>query len=618
MCPATYVKSGNTCVCPSGYVQDGSQCVQCTLAQCSQCATVSTCQTCNAPFVVSSSTNLCVCPNTYTQSGNTCVCPAQYYEFNSVCYNCAVSNCQACHQDNVCFTCAATFNNNAGVCQCPDSSYVISGGTCTCPTQTTLYNSHCYACNIEYCTLCQTDSVCNTCTSPFIPASSGGATCVCPATYVQSGNNCVCPNGYVENNGQCAQCTLQYCTQCATISTCSTCQPPFTVTSGACQCPSSYQQQGNNCICPAGTTEYNLQCIGCNPQYCTQCNTLNNCIACAATFVVNNGACSCPDSTFVIVSGSCTCPTQTTLYNNVCYNCNIQYCTLCQQNNICNTCSSPFVPDSNGTCVCPNTYIQSGNTCICPSGYVQNVSSCVPCPLAHCTECSSMTTCSQCNPTFLPNSDNTACICANTYVVTGSVCGCANNYTEYQNTCYQCSTQYCSSCNATNYCTSCVNNLVVAAASSGNPTCACPDDTYIITNSNCVCPTNTNLVSGTCVNCTVTNCQFCQTTNMCTTCVNNLVPTVVNGQSACQCVDTTFIIVNSNCVCPAATILNTTSSGANTCVACGVQFCNNCPTYSTCTTCNPTFVVTNNNTQCSCVSTYVVINNTCACPSNTT
>jgi hypothetical protein len=80
-----------------------------------------------------------------------------------------------------------TFNitNNGSTCSCPDSSFIISNSSCICPTLTTLYNLHCYSCNITYCTQCQQDGVCSACSAPFVVTNG---TCACPATYVQQGN----------------------------------------------------------------------------------------------------------------------------------------------------------------------------------------------------------------------------------------------------------------------------------------------------------------------------------------------------------------------------------------------------------------------------------------------
>lgn len=86
--------------------------------------------------------------------------------------------------------------------------------------------------------------------------------------------------------------------------------------------------------------------------------------------------------------------------------------------------------------------------------------------------------------------------------------------------------------------------------------------------------------------CNVVNCNQCNTVDMCVTCVNNLVPNNTANTSSCQCVDTTFIInsTTNTCVCPVQTLLVN-----NTCKPCGVQYCSNCPTISTCSGCNPTF-----------------------------
>lgn len=268
----------------------------CTLAHCTQCATVTTCSQCQAPFVVNGS-QICGCPATYVEVNSACVCPANFFEFSNVCYNCTVSYCSSCHADNYCFNCLNSFVNVNGSCQCPDASFVIDSSTCVCPALTTLYNAHCFACNITYCLLCQQESQCSNCSAPFVP-SADGSQCVCPATFVQSGDSCVCPNGFVLDGSQCVACTLEYCTQCSTVSTCGQCQPPFVVTSGSCECPASYTEHNQSCICPAGTTESNGFCYNCNVQYCTQCTQNDVCGQCMSSFLVNSGSCQCPDASY--------------------------------------------------------------------------------------------------------------------------------------------------------------------------------------------------------------------------------------------------------------------------------------------------------------------------------
>lgn len=67
---------------------------------------------------------------------------------------------------------------------------------CVCPAGTTQYDGHCYACTLSFCTSCQTDNICSTCSNPFVPVDNG-ASCGCVQGFVLVNNNCVCPAGQV-------------------------------------------------------------------------------------------------------------------------------------------------------------------------------------------------------------------------------------------------------------------------------------------------------------------------------------------------------------------------------------------------------------------------------------
>lgn len=121
----------------------------------------------------------------------------------------------------------------------------------------------------------------------------------------------------------------------------------------------------------------------------------------------------CLDSSYSFVNGACTCPTSTTLYQNHCYQCTIANCQLCQTDNVCTTCNSPFVVgQQGGVCQCQPGFVQQGNTCVCPSGQVvDGAGTCVPCPISKCTSCSSISICQTCQSTFVPSQDQSSCVC---------------------------------------------------------------------------------------------------------------------------------------------------------------------------------------------------------------
>lgn len=135
-----------------------------------------------------------------------------------------------------------------------------------------------------------------------------------------------------------------------------------------------------------------------------------------------------------------------------------------------------------GACACPTTFIQSGNTCVCPQTLILNPAgtSCVSCSIQYCATCISTTStivCQTCSAPFISDG-NGGCQCPSTFVVVDGTCGCQTNYTESAGTCYSCSPQYCRLCTGTNYCSSCINNLVAV-----NGVCQCADSSFNITNS---------------------------------------------------------------------------------------------------------------------------------------
>lgn len=278
-----------------------------------------------------------------------------------------------CQQDGVCATCMASFapSANGNQCVCPDNSFTIVNSACACPTQTTLYNNHCYSCTVPQCSQCQTDNICSTCTSPFLTDTTTN-TCVCPPTFVkqgtnpvcvcpdtssQQGNTCICPTGSTLSAQTCVSCSVQYCTLCNQPNVCATClnnlQPATVNGASVCQCADNtfVINAQNTCVCPAGTLLQGSTCVACSVSNCVTCPTLTTCTTCANTFTLANDVCSCP--------------TGFTLFQNVCYDCSgVQFCQTCSNTNVCQTCTSPFVLNS-GICQCAQGYTLNPNTNQC-------------------------------------------------------------------------------------------------------------------------------------------------------------------------------------------------------------------------------------------------------------
>lgn len=186
--------------------------------------------------------------------------------------------------------------------------------------------------------------------------------CGCPSTFVQSGSTCVCPPGQILNpaGNQCVSCSIPYCETCSTDTVCQTCSAPLISNGiGGCQCPSTFSLVNGVCVCPSGFSLSGGSCFDCqNVAYCTVCSADSFCSQCYNNLVAVNGACQCADSSFTLdtANSQCICPANTTMFNSHCFACSLSSCTLCQTDNACATCSSPFVP-SNGVCVCPPTFV---------------------------------------------------------------------------------------------------------------------------------------------------------------------------------------------------------------------------------------------------------------------
>lgn len=163
--------------------------------------------------------------------------------------------------------------------------------------------------------------------------------------------NCVCPAGQVLSSGSCIQCPVSQCSLCSTTTTCDQCLPSYTlsVDQTSCTCGQTRTESGNSCICAPNYIEYNNVCYLCTTAYCLSCSQDNVCNQCMNSFTLTSSStCTCPDPSYQVINQVCACPQGTNLFNNTCITCSVTYCQLCQTTNICTTCQSPFVPQSNG------------------------------------------------------------------------------------------------------------------------------------------------------------------------------------------------------------------------------------------------------------------------------
>lgn len=145
-------------------------------------------------------------------------------------------------------------------------------------------------------------------------------------------------------------CDIEFCSVCMEDGVCSTCEGELSVMEGgaSCNCTEGFEQEDDECACPAGTTESNGVCISCDIEYCAVCSQ-------GSVF------CSQCEQNFILLQGSCFCPGS--LYQGQCYSCNIRGCNFCSANNVCASCYSTFVLASTGLCQCPAGTYNNNNTC---------------------------------------------------------------------------------------------------------------------------------------------------------------------------------------------------------------------------------------------------------------
>jgi len=209
------------------------------------------------------------------------------YQFNIACTGtcCLPTCCSTCCNGSVCTSAPLPNGTCTRVYTCPSGQY-WSNGASSCQSCSTLgssncssvcsgysyYQSSCQSCSINYRPECLT---CN---------SSQCLSCKNSLVYQSSSSSCVD-----------STCSLSYCIQCASSTTCNLCTKGHQVLNGICVTQTC---SISNCILCSGTTNcilcasgYSLSSTGsscsiiCSDSYCSSCTTPYTCDTCVPGFI---------------------------------------------------------------------------------------------------------------------------------------------------------------------------------------------------------------------------------------------------------------------------------------------------------------------------------------------
>lgn len=281
----------------------------------------------------------------------------------------------------------------------------------------------------------------------------------------------------------------------------------------------------------------------CNPTIpnCATCDgTGTNCTTCNPNYYVSGSVCA-----------ACS--------NN---------CVTCTSDTVCSTCSGGFYLDTNNAC-----------------------SAC----LSACATCSTGASCDTCLDTI--HTSTPSCACPNFASLQGSSCVCQNGY--YFISVSQCSACVgnCATCSSSSICLSCIDTVHMAT-----PTCACPDNSGLVSNS-CACNPGYYYTAPTVCSACQSPCATCNDQTTCVTCVDSLHSSAPN----CACPQPGSL-VGSTCTCQAGYYF----SSSTVCSACS----NNCATCATspgiCSVCKDT-VHMSPAPNCQCPANSVLAAADCVC-----
>ncbi|KAL4435521.1 hypothetical protein ABPG74_020297 [Tetrahymena malaccensis] len=543
-------------ICPLGTVQDGQKCVQCK-NNCSSCDVNLVCQVCISKF--------------YLHQGN-CLssCPSGYYpnKYN-ICQPCLsiFNNCQKC-SDVECLSCDnrsdykyLDINKTQCLQQCSVGQFNDSRNQClTC-------QNNCATCDQNNPQICKSCDPNNSYGNIFL-TENGNCVNKCPSEFYADANN-ICQRCNVKyanckecNTQFCLQCDANYCLNFDNILLSSTCEAP-------------------NPVCSSNTCSNIVNCIFCQN---------DKCLACSQNYFLLEDKCSqCVNpgfpSKYFINYQKQTCDLCSTKFNSDCVECNQNSCTKCQSpnlyiyNNKCeNKCGDGYYanpseyickPCQNSNCLtcseqqpnkcqsCPangKTLLQNDDCVIqCDEGFLQDKNQCLPCP-KNCSKCNSLTQCLKCQDQFLIDVTQSNCI--------QSQCpsGQYQSINQYgSDACFECSQLFynCVKCSQ-NTCQQCKAPLFLY-----NNTCksSCPDNYFPDEN-------------GICKQCKNLKCKTCDSTN-CLSCFQDSQYPFLNESGDCvsQCESNQYLkqLINNSLICKACS-----SDFGTSCLQCNSQACLKC------------------------------------------
>ncbi|EDR28439.1 protein serine/threonine kinase, putative [Entamoeba dispar SAW760] len=484
--------------CNSNYYLDGARCQQCnTITGCATCSSLKkqclsclptyktetsvdgsiickdcqtvqpNCETCDSSFRCST------CNNRFTRfTDGTCVSCSDSFNDCSVCsqtsYSCLQCSTKEYYVNSTTGKCISCYLNTNGSCQtCDSPTHCLS-----CASNYYLNSSSCIPCStILNCESCTSNGLCTRCSFPYTPTPNGCVSCslIIPhcSQCTQTGNTCrSCEKGYYLSSNKCIECSTQisHCAECDSGSECKVCE-------------NDYYLKDKMCYLCSEITE----CILCSPDK-------DGCLLCSNNALPENGKCS---------------------------KCSQILCDVCEDYNICTSCSNGNYLSNEGICtncnlmsgcsVC-NTTSESCVTCH-PGFYLNDKNQCEPCG-RDCSQCLSNTHCITCNKKYVLQDNGSCSFCSDT-IVGCSQCNqnklscdiCDINYFKRDDICSPC-TEIHPNCNSCEY-----DN------ESGKPICTiCSLNTVVKNNTCSSCEVNEYIEDGKCVKCNeiMNNCVLCE------------------------------------------------------------------------------------------------------------